>query len=367
MNVDTKFIQERCKKAKELIQEKGLSGFLFSSYPSVFYLSGLRASHAYVILSEKGDFLLTDSRYFEKAKEVVPDNLELRLLIGDPFRYLKGLLKGLGLKKIGFEKERLPCEFKEKLKSRYYRLYGVSNLLKNLRLIKDEEELGKIKQAVQITDKIYKELLNFIKPGLSELEVRGKVLELAFKYGAQGEAFPSIIASGAHSAIPHWESSRTPIQKGPLLIDMGVVFEGYCSDFTRTLYLGKADSEFKRHYELVKTAWYKAFEKVRVGTPIYEVDRAVREYFKKKGVLSHFTHATGHGIGIEIHEFPRVYYKKSRKFLREQPVIQDGMVFTIEPGLYFSGSYGIRLENVVFVERGEGRVYSEIGFELLEW
>jgi len=366
MKAVANFFQERCKKAKELIQKKGLSGFLFSSYPSVFYLSGLRASHAYVILSEKGDFLITDARYFEKAKKVVSENLELRLLIGEPFRYLKDLLKGLNLKKIGFEKERLACEFKEKLKSRSYRLYGVSNLLRNLRLIKDEEELNKIKQAVQITDKIYKELLNFIRPGLSELEIRGKILELAFKYEAQGEAFPSIVATGAHSAIPHWESSRAPIQKGPLLIDIGVIFDGYCSDFTRTLYLGKANPEFKRHYELVKTAWYKAFEKVREGVPIYEIDRAVREFFKKKGVLSHFTHATGHGIGIEIHEFPRVYYKKSRKFLKEQPIIQDGMVFTVEPGLYFAGNYGIRLENVVFVEKGEGKVYSEIGFELFE-
>lgn len=363
---ENKIYSDRLNRVREILQEKGLSAFLFSSYPNVFYLSGLRASHAYVIVTEKQAFLLTDGRYFEKAKEILPTFMEAKLIIGDPFKFLKAFLRSLKIKNIGFEKDRVPCELKERLRSKDYKLIGVSQVLKNLRMLKDKSELEKMKEAVRITDRIYQELLKHLKPGLTELEIRGKIVELIFKFSGEGESFPSIVAGGAHSAIPHWESSRNPIKKGPLLIDMGILFKGYCSDFTRTLYLGNADSEFKKYFEMVKTAWYKAFEKVKAGVPVYEIDKAVRDYFEKKGVLANFTHATGHGIGIEIHEFPRIYFQKSKKFLKEQPLIQEGMVFTIEPGLYFSGKFGIRLENMVFVEGGEGKIYSEIPLELLE-
>ncbi|MGB9761893.1 MAG: M24 family metallopeptidase [Caldimicrobium thiodismutans] len=356
----------RLKASRKILEERKISAFIFASYPNVYYLSGLKASHAYVIVSKEKCFLLTDGRYFERAKKVAPSFMETILIIGDPFKFLKDFLSSLRCETLGFEKDRVACEFKERLKGKRYKLIGISNPLKTIRMIKDKEELKRIKEAIKITDKIYYELLNYLKPGLSELEIRGKIVELIFKHSAEGESFPSIVAGSANSAVPHWESSRDPLTQGPLLIDMGVLYKGYCSDFTRTLYLGRADSEFKKIYSLVKTAWFKAFEKVKVGTPIYEIDKAVREYFEKKGVLSNFTHATGHGIGIEIHEFPRVYYQKSKKFLKEQPLIQEGMVFTIEPGLYFPGRYGIRLENIVIVENGEGKIYSEVPLDLLE-
>lgn len=288
-------------------------------------------------------------------------------MIKDAFKELKSHLKNLHLKVIGFEKDRTTYEFIEKIRSKDYKLFGVSQPLKNLRLIKGLSEVESLKKSVEITDKIFKELISFLLPGKTELEIRGKIVELAFKWGAEGESFPAIVATSSHSAIPHWETSQEKIKNNaPLLIDMGVIFNGYCSDFTRTLYIGKADKEFKYYYELVKTAWFKAFERVKEGVPIYELDKVVRSYFESKGVLSYFTHALGHGIGIEIHEHPRVYYKKQKKWLKEYPLIKDGMVFTIEPGLYFSGKYGIRLENIVFVEKGEGKIYSEIPLELIE-
>lgn len=364
--IEEKAYSERLNKVREILKEKELSAFLFSSYPNVFYLSGLRASHAYMVVTKEEAFLLTDGRYFEKAKEILPSFIEAKLLIGDPYRYLKDFIKNLKVKAIGYEKDRVSCEFKERLKRRDYKLIGVSQALKNLRMIKDKTEFEKMKEAVKITDKIYQGLLNYLKPGLTELEIRGKIVELIFKFSGEGESFPSIVAGGAHSAIPHWEASKSPVEKGPLLIDMGIFFRGYCSDFTRTLFLGNTDIEFKRYFEMVKTAWYKAFEKVKVGVPVYEIDREVRDYFERKGVLANFTHATGHGIGIEIHEYPRIYFQKNEKFLKEQPLIQEGMVFTIEPGLYFPGKFGIRLENMVFVEDGEGKIYSEISLELLE-
>ncbi|RKX59602.1 MAG: aminopeptidase P family protein, partial [Thermodesulfobacteriota bacterium] len=140
----------------------------------------------------------------------------------------------------------------------------------------------------------------------------------------------------------------------------------YCTDFTRTLYIGKPSSEFKKIYEIVKTAWYKGFEKVRRGVPINEIDRTIREYFKSKELDKYFVHGTGHGIGIDIHEPPKIYYQNitSTKRKTQIEIIEDGMVFTIEPGLYFPNKFGIRIENVIFVENGRGEVYSEVDIEL---
>ncbi len=356
---------QRVERIRGLLKEKGLDALLLSSVPNVFYLSGLRASQAYVIITEKEALLATDARYFERAKLVAPAFFEVRLLLGDPTKFLKDLLKALKVNRVGFEKDRVTCEFRERMRGRGYQLVGLSQPLRDLRMIKDKEEREKIRRAIAITDDVFQEILAIL-PLSSELEVRGKIVELAFKKQAEGEAFSAIVAGGKHSAIPHWESSKHPLQKGPLLIDMGVIFEGYCSDFTRTIYLGRADSDFKKYYAMVKTAWFKAFESVKTGIPVYEIDRRVREYFHKKGVLSHFTHSTGHGLGIEIHEYPRIYYQKDKKYLQSQPYLEEGMVFTIEPGLYFPGSFGIRLENVVFVEGGCGKIYSENSLELIE-
>ncbi len=358
---------KRLEKTKSLLFEKDLDALFLASYPNVFYLSGLRASLAYLLVTKEKGFLITDSRYFERAKALAHPSLECVLLLGDPYKFLKNFFTSLSLKKIGFEKDKIPCEFKERLRSKFYRLIGLSQPLRDLRMLKTPLEREWIKEAVKITDKIYQDVLHFIDSGKSELEVRGKMIELSFKYGAEGEAFPSIVAFREASAIPHWESSKRKIEgKGPLLIDMGVLYNGYCSDFTRTLYLGKAPSEFKRIYSLVKTAWFKAFEKVKVGLPVSEIDKAVREYFQEKGVLSNFTHSTGHSLGIEIHEYPRIYSGNKKKLSLATPLIEEGMVFTIEPGLYFPGKYGVRLENVVFIEKGEGKIYSEISLDLIE-
>lgn len=358
---------ERIENIKKLLEEKGLSGFLFASAVSVFYLTGFRSTHAYLLVTPTENYLITDARYYDKAKRILPENIKLNLITGgDTISYLKKFFKTLGLKQIGFESERLSYEFLRLLRGKTYRLVPFTYPLRTLRKKKDESEIEKIKRAVAIVDQIYREILNHIDENKSELEIRGKVVELAFKYGAEGEAFPTIVASGPHTAIPHWETSLAKLSKGPLLIDMGVLYEGYCSDFTRTLYFGKADKEFKQIYELVKEAWYRGFESAKPGKPVYEIDRVIREFFDKKGVLQYFTHATGHGIGLEIHEYPRIYYHKNKKYLKEQPILEEGMVFTIEPGLYFSEKFGVRLENVVFMRKDGPEVYSEVSLDLIE-
>jgi len=146
------------------------------------------------------------------------------------------------------------------------------------------------------------------------------------------------------------------------LIDMGLLWKGYCTDFTRTIHLGRASSEFKKIYNIVKDAHLFALEKVKVGRKISEIDKTARDYIKKKGYGKFFIHSTGHGVGIEIHEFPRVYYKGVDKDV----IIEEGMVFTIEPGIYLGGKFGVRLENIVAVIRGVGEPLSKVSLDLIE-
>lgn len=358
---------------RKFINKNHLSAFLFTSPSNIFYLSRFRSSNAFIIITPKNQYFLTDARYFEKAKKELK-NWKVILIKNGVFSFLKKFIKELKIKVLGFEKDDLTCEFKERLRIKGVKFKGFNEVLKDLRIIKEKEEIEILKEGVKKTDKIYKDVIdileNFIsdkKQDLTELKLRGLLVSKIFEIGGIGESFPTIIASGKNSAIPHWQSSESKIKKNaPLLIDMGIIWKGYCTDFTRTLYIGKPSSEFKRIYEIVKTAWYKGFEKVRRGVPVNEIDKTIREYFKTKELDKFFIHSTGHGIGIDIHEPPKIYYQniRSKKRKTQIEIIEDGMVFTIEPGLYFPNKFGIRIENIVFVENGRGEVYSEVDIEL---
>jgi len=355
---------------RDFLEKNKLSAFLFTSPSNIFYLTRFKSSNAFIIITKEKNFFLTDARYFEKAKEELKD-WEVVLIKNDTLSFLRKFIWGLKIETLGFEKDAITYEFKEKLRMKKVKTKGFSKVLKDLRTIKDEEELKLLKEGIKKTDEVYKYALDLLKNkeifNLTELNLRGFLVSKIFELGGEGESFPAIIASGKNSAVPHWQSSNSKIQmNAPLLIDMGMIWKGYCTDFTRTLYLGNPTSEFKKLYEIVKTAWYKGFEKVKSGVLVSEIDKTIREYFKTKEVDNFFLHATGHGIGIEVHEPPRIYYKKidDKKRKNDITVIEDGMVFTIEPGLYFPNEFGIRLENIVFVENGRGEIYSEIDLEL---
>jgi len=353
----------REKKVIGLLEEKGLEGFLFSSQANVLYLSGFRSSNAYVLATKECFYLFTDPRYYERAKGTLMEGWQAVLVKSPMQRTIKQTIKKLGIKRVGYEEDRVSCAFRKSLRSRDVQWVGFGNFLGKLRAIKSPEEIKIMKEGVLKADQIYRELLEFVKPGMTELDLRAFIVRRAFEMGAMGESFPAIVAFGEGSAIPHWETSQRRIeQKGPLLIDMGILYKNYCTDFTRTIYLGKADYEFKKVYQVVKDAHLFALEKVKVGTSIGEIDRTAREYIKKKGFGKYFTHSTGHGVGIEIHEHPRLYYKGKGS---EDPV-EEGMVFTIEPGIYLPGKFGVRLENMVAVVKGVGEVLSEVSLDLIE-
>lgn len=353
-------MKKRIEKVQELLEKHHLDAFLFTSQANVFYLSGFRSSNAYVVVGKDSYLLLTDGRYFEKAKEQLK-GWKLALLEGGLKRVYE-VLRDMGARVVGYEEDKISCEFRRRLKGGF-RWVGKPSFLKDMRALKDPEEISIIKEGVRQSDRVYRGLLSRLREGLTELEVRSMIVEEFFKVGALGESFPAIVASGKASAIPHWESSNQPIKHGQaLLIDMGLLWKGYCTDFTRTLHIGRAGEEFKRVYQVVRDAHLYALEAVKVGRKIGEIDRVAREYIKRKGFGKFFVHSTGHGVGIEIHEFPRVYYKGADKEVR----IEEGMVFTIEPGIYLGGKFGVRLENMVLVEEGIGKPLSEIPLDLVE-
>ncbi len=223
-------------------------------------------------------------------------------------------------------------------------------LVRNLRLIKDEEELGLMEKAAQLGVDLFHELLPVLQPGMPETAVAAFLEQGARARGAEGMSFETIVASGPRSSFPHGRatSARLP-RKGFLTLDFGVILNGYCSDMTRTVFLGKPTERERFTYDSVREAQIAAVEAVRPGVSCGDVDDAARSVLRKAGLAEYFTHSTGHGVGLEIHEAPRIAADQSQLLL-------PGMVITIEPGVYLAGQFGVRIEDMVAVTKQGGHV-----------
>ncbi|GAB6071895.1 Xaa-Pro peptidase family protein [Venenivibrio stagnispumantis] len=339
---------DKLKEIQNKIKENNLDAFLFSSKANVFYLSKFNSSNAFVILTEKDKYFLTDSRYITSAKEKLKDwnVIELGTSEKKPLQHLKEIISQITKKSIGFEKDKITISFYEKLKEGLDReLVGFEGFLNDIRITKTEEEIDIIREAVHKIDNVFKNLIGQIKGLKTELDVRRKIIDLIFEEGGVGESFQSIVATGKHSAIPHWETSDSKIENNqPLLIDMGLIYKGYCSDFTRTIFLGNVSQKIKDIYKVVKEAHLEAVNTVKAGIPIKEIDLKAREIISKYGYGDYYKHSTGHGIGVEIHEEPRIYKDNEN-------ILLENTVFTIEPGIYIPEIGGVRLENIVVARK----------------
>lgn len=349
----------RLKEAQENIKNHNLDCFFFSSHSNVFYLSGFSSSNAYIVLTPEKGYFLTDGRYYEGAKEKV-NHLEV-ILIKKLSESLRQIFQDLNIKKVGFEKDKISVSFYERLKSDFPEIQfeGFDGFLNNIRMVKSEEEIEIIKDAVIKTDKIFSKILQNINFFDTELSVRRKIVDLIFEEGGTSESFPAIVATGKNSAIPHHETSLTKIEKNnPLLIDMGMKLKGYCSDFTRTFFIGKPHQKLIDIYNVVKEAHLEAVSVVKAGIQIKEIDLKARSVIEKYGYGEYFIHSTGHGIGIDIHEEPRIY-KDNEDFLRENTV------FTIEPGIYIPNLGGVRLENIVVARKNSAEILTQTPLDLI--
>jgi Xaa-Pro aminopeptidase len=274
---------------------------------------------------------------------------------------ITSLLLELKLNRIGFEATSLTFSFYQFLLERLanqVELISLERELKNLRALKDAQELALIRTAIDISSKAFLHILGILKEGVQEREI---ALEMEFfmkHNGAEALGFDIIVASGRRSALPHGKASHKSIEKGDLiLIDFGSGFQGYHSDQTRTVVCGQSSSEQKKIYQIVKEAQEKAMEEVRPDIPLHEVDAAARDHIRNQGYGEYFGHGTGHGIGLVVHEDPFVN-SENKEFA------QEGMIFTIEPGIYLPNWGGVRIEDMIRVTSHGAEILTYLPKEL---
>ena len=307
------------------------------------YFSGIDVAEGLMLIGEKKIYF-TDARYFYAAKSAMPSDVDTRLY--KCFDDVIAAVKECKAERVGLDYEHTTLYEYEKYKKLDAVLFdGTPDLIKK-RYIKTEEEKGYIKKACEIAEKAYYAAIKTLKTGITEKQVREEIVRNIKKFGGEGESFETIVAFGANSAVPHHVTGDDVLYENmPVLVDMGALYNGYCSDLTRTAFYGIPGEKFKTCFNAVLEANLVAEEKISAGMKTFEADAISREILKKYGIEEYFTHSLGHGVGLEIHEFPALSP-------RTDEILKDGAVFTVEPGVYFDGEFGIRTEDTVVIEKG---------------
>ena len=346
-------MKPRLNKLYKKLREEKIDALLVTKDVNVSYLSGFHGTEACALCSPAANFLITDSKYATSTKDEVA-GFKVKIRDGSIYRILKELCRKLGIERLGFESKWLSYNEHRRLNDELKRLNLVAtlDLVEAIREIKGASEIGFIKRAVKISDRTYRSLLDFIKPGMSEEEVAREIDHLLRLNGAEANSFPTIAISGKRSSLPHGRPTHKRIgPNDPVMIDFGARCKGYCSNLTRMVFLGRMSRKFRRIYEWVLNAQMKAIGKLKPEVKISDIDRAARQYLERKGVGKYFCHRLGHGVGMEIHEEPSISQTNKVR-------LKEGMVFTIEPAVYIPGWGGVRIEDMVLVTRGGVEILS---------
>lgn len=337
---------QRLKKFRELMAENDLDGFLVTAAENRRYLSGFTGSSGVLLITGEEAVLLTDFRYLEQAAAQTRDyGFAVRKHEPEIRQTVAAILAESPGKRWGFESEDLVEKDYRFLTENNpsLRLIPTEGLVAKLRMIKSAEEIELIRRAVAITDQAWAELLPEIKAGRKEFEIAALFEYIQRRLGAAGASFETIVASGPRSALPHGVAGDRILEKGDLVVlDGGAVYNGYCSDFTRTVAVGEPDPEAEKIYNIVLEAQERALKGIRPGMTGRQVDALAREVIKEAGYGEYFGHGLGHSLGLAVHEDPRLSP-------RDETVLSPGMVFTVEPGIYLPGRGGVRIEDVVVV------------------
>jgi Xaa-Pro aminopeptidase len=328
-----------------------LDALIVTHLPNVRYLCGFTGSAAVLAITDRGALLFSDGRYTQQAGEEVRA-AKIKILKGKSA--LASAMDWLGaqkrLRRIGIEPEHMTVAERRTLAravGRGARLVSAPPVIERMRMVKDMTEIGLIRAACHLGVGLFSRLQKVVRTGVSESRVAGELEFAAREAGAEQMAFSTIIAGGARAALPHGRASAAKLPgRGFVVCDFGVILAGYCSDMTRTLHVGRPQAEAQRAYEAVKDAQQAALEAVKPGRSVGEIDEAARKLLRKTNLDKYFTHSTGHGLGLEIHEAPRVAAAQNEP-------LQPGMVITIEPGVYIPGKWGLRIEDTIVVtEKG---------------
>lgn len=351
-------MSNRLERLRNKLAEKEIDGIFITQSQNRCYLSGFDGTAGYLIITARHTILATDFRYTEQAKAEAPD-FDIRLISGGLDKWFPSLVGEMEIKTLGFEGGDVTVGFyhqlKDTLKKRKcpIKLTSLTGLVEAIRAVKEPEEIEFITKASEITDAAYEYVALKIKAGMTEKQVAWELEKALRERGSQSVPFEVIVASGSNAALPHAKPTDKVINEGePVVIDMGAKYKGYASDFTRTVFIGKPDAKYKEVYNTVLDAQKKAMTGIAKGITGNKADSIARNVIKKAGYGEAFGHSLGHGVGLAEHEQPRLGPGSKDRLI-------DGMVFTIEPGIYLPGWGGVRIEDTVVMEGGKVKMITK--------
>ena len=344
----------RLERLRSQLAQNGLDAIFISQSENRRYLSGFTGSAGFLLISQDRAILATDFRYVEQARAEAPA-FEIVRMQGAPSEWFPTLVSGLDIQKLGFEgREVSLCTYKELAGAvggmgRGISLVPTEGLVESLRAVKDKAELECLEEAAALSDAALEEILPRVQPGISERELAWELESFMRRNGSEPLPFDIIVASGPNSARPHAKpTDKVILDNEPVVIDLGATVGGYSSDITRTICLGEGDNTFHGIYDIVLGAQLTAMATLQVGMNGEQADQLARTVIAHAGYEENFGHGLGHGVGLADHEEPRLGPGSSS-------ILAEGMVFTIEPGIYISDWGGVRIEDMVVLEEGKAR------------
>lgn len=339
---------------REIYNKVNLDAIVIYSKSNTFYLSGFESSNCQIVITKDNQYFITDKRYVNEARLVLKDKFEV--VAGD-IEYIKYLLNGV--RSIGWDSDVSYKTYKMLYDAFSDKLVDIQNVIEEFRMIKSQEEINNIIKAQEITELAFNEVLKDLKEGVSEIEIAAKIEYIFLKNGA-GLAFDSIVAFGENGASPHAHRTNRKLKDGDLItMDIGAKWNGYCADMTRTVGFGHLSQEQIDVYNIVLEAQTTAEDQIRAGMSGYEADKIARDIIAKYGYGDYFTHSLGHSVGVDIHE--RITLAPSST----NDIIKNGMVVTVEPGIYIPNKFGVRIEDTVLIKDNIANKLAKIDKKLI--
>lgn len=341
---------------KDILKDYGVNAALVITASNTFYLSGYESTNCRILITNDKDYFFTDMRYLEEAKNAIGDRFEV--LLGGA-EEIKGIADDLGIKALGVEENVSYGEYRslEEL-FKGIEFVAVDEAFSKIRAIKTEREISLIKTAQSVTETAFNEILPFIKEGVTEIEIAARLEYIMLKNGCE-LAFDSIVAFGENGSKPHAHRSERKLRRGEFVtMDFGAKYKGYCSDMTRTVALGAVDERKARAYNAVLEANKLAEKAIKIGEKCCDIDAVARNYLAKFSLDKFFSHSLGHSVGVDIHEMPAFSP-------RCEEVLKEGMIITVEPGVYLEGDFGLRIEDMALVTKNGAEILTHADKNLI--
>ncbi len=353
---------KRRERVRRMLAEERLDACVVTHPPNLYYLCGFTGSSGALLVGAEACVLLTDGRYSTQARSEV-QHASVRIVKKGLLAGVSEALRGRQKARIGLEASHMSIGEKialERLCGQGIRLHAMKGSIEGIRAVKDPGELEKIREAARLGSRVFEKILPRVRPGVRETDLAAEIEFQMRKLGAERPAFDTIVACGARSALPHARPTDKRLKKNELVVlDLGAILRHYCCDLTRTVYLGRPPARIQSWYAAVRDAQAAAIESLKAGTTGGAADQAARRVLARARLGRYFVHSTGHGLGLEVHEEPRLARGSKQE-------LETGQVVTVEPGVYIAGVGGIRIEDDVIIGRGGSETITSAPRELLQ-